>query len=62
MNAIPEVIEDGEYPVVSHADWDERDGRERNWDISVLRNDSGYMDAFRAVVEEMRLKIDVVTP
>ncbi len=62
VNEIPEVIEDGERPVVGHAHWHERDDMGRNWDISVFRNGSGYVDAFRAIVEEMRLKVDVVTP
>lgn len=62
VNEIPEVIEDGEHPVVGHAHWHERDGMGRNWDISVIRNGSGYMEAFRTIVEEMRLRIDVVTP
>lgn len=62
VNEIPEVIDDGTQPVVGDAHWHERDEMGRNWDISVFRNGAGYMEAFRVIVEEMRLKVDVVTP
>lgn len=59
---IPEVIDDGAQPVVGDAHWHERDEMGRNWDISFVRNGIGYIDTVRAIIEEMRLKIDVVTP
>lgn len=62
VNEIPEVIDDGTQPVVGDAHWHERDEMGRNWNISFVRNGTTYIDAVRVIVEEMRLKIDVVTP
>jgi hypothetical protein len=62
VNEIPEVIDDGTQPVVGAAHWHERDEMGRNWNISFVRNGTTYIDAVRVIVEEMRLKIDVVTP
>jgi hypothetical protein len=62
VNEIPEVIDDGTQPVVGDAHWHERDEMGRNWNISFVRNGTVYIDAVKAIVEEMRLKVDVVTP
>ena len=62
VNEIPEDIDDGAQPVFGDAHWHERDEMGRNWDISFVRNGIGYIDAVRSIIEEMRLKIDVVTP
>lgn len=62
VNEIPEVIDDATQPVVGDAQWHERDEMGRNWNISFVRNGTAYIDAVRAIIEEMRLKIDVVTP
>ena len=62
VNEIPEVIDDGVQPVVVDAHWHARDEMGRNWNISFVCNGTAYIDAVRLIVEEMRLKIDVVTP
>ena len=62
LDAVQEVIDDGAKPIVGDAHWHERDEMGRNWDVSFVRNGTAYIDAVRAIVEEMRLKIDVLTP
>lgn len=62
LDVVQEVIDDGAQPVVGDAHWHERDEMGRNWDISFVRNGTAYIDVVRAIVEEMRLKVDVVTP
>lgn len=62
VNEIPEVIDDGMQPVVGDAHWHERDEMGRNWNISFVRNGTAYIDSVIAIVEEMRLKVNVVTP
>lgn len=64
LNALPEVARvmarDAKLgPKVGEPQPHERDATGRNWDVAELRYGVGYMDSFRAIVNELRDTYDL---
>ena len=59
VNKIQEVVEDDQCPYVGSATWHEIDDQGCNWNITIVKNASGYISQIEEIIYELRKQVNI---